>query len=76
MCASAGNILPYAQNINLISGETSKISETHVSSVKVEKDALIEMRKYYSVYYDDKWYLRRVFSYDGVLEVYNINFLQ
>ena len=37
MYASTGNMLPYAQNINFISGETSEISETHVSSVKVEK---------------------------------------
>ena len=44
MYANTGDILPRAQNINFISGETSKISETHVSSVKVEKDALIEMK--------------------------------
>ena len=28
MCANTGNILPDVQNINLISSETSKISET------------------------------------------------
>ena len=32
-------------------------NEIHASSVKVEKDALIEMEKHYSIYYDDKWYM-------------------
>ena len=49
VCANTGNILPYAQNINLISVETSKVSKTHVFSVKVEKNAIIEMEKYYSI---------------------------
>ena len=37
MCANTGNIFSYAQNINLMFGETSKITETYVSPVKVEK---------------------------------------
>ena len=37
VCANTRNILPCAQNINLIFGETSKISETYVSPVKVGK---------------------------------------
>ena len=45
MCANTGNLLPYAQNINLISVETSKVSETHVSSVKVEKRCINWNRK-------------------------------
>ena len=38
-------IPPCPLNINLISGETSKISETNVSSVIVKKDALTEIVK-------------------------------
>ena len=75
MYANTENIIPYAQNIYLISGETSKTSETLVSSVKVEKDSLIEIEKYYRIYYDDKWYLGRVISYDS-LEICKIIFLQ
>ena len=67
MYDNTGDILSFGQNINLISDETSKISETHFSSIKVEKNALIEMEKYYGAYYDNKWYLLCVISYDDIL---------
>ena len=37
MCDNTRNTFPYAQNVNLISGEISKMSETQVSSAKIEK---------------------------------------
>ena len=44
-------------------------SETHASSLKVEKEAL-------STYYDSKWYLGCVISYDNILKVWKIKFLR
>ena len=35
---------------------------------KQKKIALIEMEKYYTFYYDDKWYVGHVISYDDNLK--------
>ena len=51
-----------------MSDETSKKSEIHISSIKLEEVALIDMEKYYTIHYDDKWHLGHVISHDDILE--------
>ncbi|GBN42624.1 hypothetical protein AVEN_91885-1 [Araneus ventricosus] len=68
MFLNTGDDFPFKTKVNILESKVNGFSKISVT--------VIELEKYFSVYYDDNWYIGRVAEYDANSEMCKIKFLQ
>lgn len=67
MYINTGDDIPFKEHINLINSNKTDSVQNNIASVELEK--------YYSVYYDDNWYIGRITAYENASDMCKIKFL-